>query len=561
MNRFINIVSATLAMGIFSNMPLFAQETQTSPIIGVLRLSSINELKSAVSGFSENILPGSGAGAEQFSLMATQLGLDVGEEILALLVNPTLSSQPYAFVLPVSDPSATKQNPAFAFQAASKPDVFKMTLPGTKQEMFASFEGKKLILAPMEPNIEVLKPLIKNDTIAASIAPLRSGGGQLALSLSFEQLYIAYKPMLDIMMMGLRTQTQQAAAGEQADPAALMSFAESTLNTLGEIKGFGLRLNIEKNSVNLSAVLQPKPGTALSKLMNLGKASSAPSLAAFNPNSAFFATGSMKVSPDFVKAYNDMVKYSLSSSGDPKAQKASEVLIEQMNEFFAIWDGTASMAGMAPGEKVITFCTYGITDASRALKMVKDLNALQTIISGFVSSIGTEAQQNFSIENETVEGPVTFIDIKVNTKSATPKNESALKSLSEVGLGETMTTTFAISPQQIVYGTGQDPRAGVKKFLAASNSGTTISPKDYGFPDTPNIFFALSIPRMVTWLASTGVLPNPPENPSAKSEKPGLGIMVNSDGNSLSFQLLITAEEVKSLMQLSKANGGSPDSE
>lgn len=544
---------AALAAGLLQISPARAQSSQPSPIVGVLRLSSINEIKTAAGAFAENIQPGSGAAAEQLPMMAAQLGIDAGGEILALLINPAQSSQPYGIVLPVTDPAGMAQNPAFGFQPATRPDVFKMTLPGMGQEMFAGFEGKKLILAPMEGNVELLKPLIRGDAIASSIAPLRSGGGQLALSISLEQLYMAYKPMIDMMMMGMRGQMRQGGADGAANPAAVMGMAESAVTMLGEVKGFGLRLSIEPNFFNLSAVLQAKPGSGLSKFLNLGSGPAAPSLSAFHPESAILGTLSMKPGADFFKAYNDMMTMIFDASGDPKAKAASEALAGFINDFAAVWDGTAAFAGMAPGQKGMMAGTYGITDAGRALDLIKRAPELQKSMSGLSAESGLETTA--TIEAESVEGPVTFVDVALNNKATGPAGEESLKGMKLMGMGEKIPTTYAVTARQIVYTMGSESRQAAKQIVMGAGGGAAVSPKDYGFPDNPNFFMAMSVPRLMNWLAATGAAPDLPKNLPAAAGKPGLAMMATGDGNG-QLQLVMTAAEVKALMDLGNAAGG-----
>ncbi len=531
---------------------LRAQPTAGSnPVVGLLRISSLEELTNAAAAFANTVQPGSAEMAAQVAPMVGQMGIDMNAELLAVLINPQLSSQPYAFVIPVVDPAAVAQNPALGMQPAGSPDVYQVMVPGMGESFYGIFVGKQLVLAPMEANLTALKPLVQAGNLSE---PLRPGGGQVALTLAVDALYTAYKPMIDMLLMGAKS---SITAGEQTpgapDPQMLLGTIDNAVNTVSEIKGIGLRLNITPQYLNLSGVLTAKPESNLATSLNLGQANAKPSLQNFSSDSGIIGTFNVRPTPELAKGYLDLLKGGFAMSGQDNNTAAFEEIEQFMNEFVSVWDGTAAFAAMVPGQKLLGTGSYGITDQAKATELLKRMVGMEKSFNSLSGDSGVTSKTELG--NVEQYAGANLVDVKTTTVSTSPEGEEALQALASTGLAD-ISGTYAVTSREVFTAMGEGAREAAKAHVdgKTANSGQVVSPSDYGFADFNNIFIALSVPRMMKWMEQAGLgETGMPPAPAASEGKPGIALALTAAGTG-QFQLYLGANELATLAAMGEAS-------
>ncbi len=543
-----------------THTPLPAQQAAApSPVTGLLRLSSVTELKTAIGGFAEAIQPGSSAMLEQAVPMAMQFGIDPAGEIVVLFLNPQQTAMPFAVVVPVSDPSAVAANPMLGMQKGEG-DSYTLMIPGQTESMTAAFMGKQLVIAPMPQNIEIVKGFIGAGGYQQSVQQLRAGGGQLALTIALDQLYTAYKPMLDVMLMGLKSSMSQAqAAPGQPNPAAMAGQIDSFVSLLADAKGLGLRFNVQPTAISLGGVLTAKPGTKLASFINLEKGGAAPALSSFSADSAVLGSFSMKPTAEFYKNYNEFIVGMLTSSGAEGAA-AAPAITKFVNDFAATWDGTGAFGFMSPTAETMGTAVYGITDSAKAMAMVKGMPALQQSFAGITAASGMKTTSTFGGE-EGYKG-ATLLDVTTSYSATSEEGKEALKGMSAMGMDGGFPAVYAITNRQMVSTLGKGAKEAAKQYLDGNiKNGATISPKDFGFADDVNMFMAFSIPRIMSWAAKQGGATGIPASAIPAGGRHGLGIAFTGNAGGAQLQLHMSAEEIKTLTSMGAGAMAPADSE
>lgn len=519
---------------------LLAQNAADDAIFGAIRISSLEDLANSVAAFADRIEPGSGAQAAQLPLMAGAFGLATDREILALIIDPAKSGQPFAFVLPALDPEQMKSNPAINFQpVAGSSDRFQITLPNGLP-LFATFLGDRLVASPLEAGLDAVLPALE---AGADLRQLRAAGGQLALSLSADRLYAAYKPMLDFMLMGMRSQLAAAASGPQAaNPADVLG---SALGSLGEVQDYSLSISIQADHLDFRSSVTATPDTQTAALLSAGRGPVVALPAAYDENSAVFGTFSARPSPEFWAAYNrfvgDLVK-NLDTSG---STAASEALTKTVNDFAAIWDGTGSVAMFSPNETMSGSGSAGITDSAKALALLRSLPELEKSMASLNQGQGLATE--ITLGEEEAHGEARLLDVTQTSRATTPEMEVTLARMQNLGLDK-FTATYGVAPTRLVYAMGNASRTEAKRLLdAPAATSTTITPAAYGLPAQSTVFMAVSLPRYLGWISRmSGDMPFS-FDPEAGARPPGLALTADLVDGRADFRLRLHTTEIIAL--------------
>jgi hypothetical protein len=519
--------------------PLLAEERLDAAIFGALRVSSLAELARAGGAFADQIEPGSGANSAQLTAGATAFGLALDQELLVLVIDPQKSAQPYAVVLPVTDPEQFKANPSLKFQAAaSSPDRYQIALPNG-QPMFATFVGKRLVASPLEAGLDAVLPAIR---AGEDIRQLRAAGGQVALSLSTDRLYAAYKPMVDLMLMGMRGQFAQAAAQNPQAPNPADIFG-SMLGSLAEVQDYSLRVTIEADHVDLRSVIIAKPGTDTASLFSAGRGAPVGIPAAYDSTSSVFGTVSARPGPEFWAAY-DRLSTRLLANFNATDAAASKTLTRTLNDFAAIWDGTGSFAMFSPAEGMSGSGNMGVTDRNKALALIRSLPELQKSWAGVSAAQGLASDMKIGGEEE--HGSALLIDVTQTHRALNPEMEEGLKLLQKAGMDK-MNATYGVSSSRVLYVMGDKSHAEAKRLLdAPSDSSYEITPAAYGLPAETTSFVAISLPRYFAWISRIGGLPFSVDA-GAGSQKPGLAISTDLVDGRADIRVRFAASEINAL--------------
>ncbi len=497
---------------------LFAQERLDDSIFGALRISSLDDLASSAGAFADRIEPGSGANTAQLTSAASSLGFATDQEVLALLIDPQKSAQPYALVLPAVDPEKLKANPQFNFQpTAASPDRYQIKLPNG-MPMFATFVGKRLVVSPLEAGLDAVLPVLKSDT---DIRQLRAAGGQLALSLSTDRIYTAYKPMLDFMLMGMRSQFAKVQADKNPQAPNPADVLGSVLGTLADVQDYSLRIAIHADHLDLRNGITAKPGSTTAALFNAGRGPAVGVPAALDASASVFGTVSARPGPEFWAAYNQMSTGLLASMGNKDAA-TTQALTQTVNDFAGIWDGTAAFAFLSPAQGLSGGGSVGIKDQEKALSLIRRVPELQKTMASI--NAGQGLAPDVALGEEEKLGDSRLIDITQTYRALSPEMENSLKLLQKAGM-EKIHGTYGVSPSRMHYVMGDNSRAETKRLLEAPSAATSaeISPAVYGLPAESTAFVAISLPRYLGWMSRIGGLPFTYDAASAP-KAPGLAM-------------------------------------
>ncbi len=517
---------------------LFAQERLDDSIFGALRISSLDDLASSAGAFADRIEPGSGANTAQLTAAASSLGFATDQEVLALLIDPQKSAQPYALVLPSIDPEKLKANPQFNFQpTAASPDRYQIKLPNG-MPMFATFVGKRLVVSPLEAGLDAVLPVLKSDT---DIRRLRAAGGQLALSLSADRIYTAYKPMLDFMLMGMRSQLAKVQGDKNPQAPNPADVLGSVLGTLADVQDYSLRIAIHADHLDLRNGVTAKPGSTTAALFSAGRGPAVSLPASFDQTASVFGTVSAHPSPEFWAAYNRFTEQALSSFAKSNAD-ASKAFSKTVADFAAIWDGTASMAVLSPKQGMSGTGSIGITDREKSLALLRSLPELQKSMAAINESQGLTT--DIAVGAEETHGDARLIDITQTYRAVSPEMQEGFKRMQKLGI-EKLTATYGVSPSRLLYVMGEDSHAETKRLLDAPVAASTISPAAYGLPVESTTFVAISLPRYLGWIARIGDGLPFSYDAGAAPEKPGFAMTTDLvDGRADIRVHLSTAEIV-----------------
>jgi hypothetical protein len=524
----------------FAVAPLFAQDRPASDaIFGALRISSLDELATSVGSFADRVEPGSGASTAQLTAGAAGFGFATDQELLALVIDPQKSSQPYALVLPVADPEQFKANPAFDFQpVATSPDRYQIKLPNG-QPMFAAFVGKRLVLSPLEAGLDAVLPAIR---AGEDVRQLRAAGGQVALSLSADRLYTAYKPMVDLMLMGMRGQFEKTASKNPQAPNPADIFG-SMLGSLAEVQEYAVSITIAADHLDLRSVIAAKPGTDTAALFSAGRGAAVGIPASFDASSSVFGTVSARPGPEFWAAYERVSNRLLTSFGAFDAA-SSKALTQTVNDFAAIWDGTGSFAMFPPAEGMSGSGTFGITDREKTVALIRRLPDLQKSMAAVNASQGLATEASLGGEEE--HGSALLIDITQNYRALKPEMEEGLKLLQKAGMDK-LTATYGVTSSRLLYAMGNKSHAEAKRLLDAPSAvSTEITPAAYGLPAETTAFAAVSLPRYFAWISRIGGLPFSVEADSA-AQKPGLAFSTDLVDGRADIRVRLAASEIDAL--------------
>jgi len=519
---------------------LFAEGAPDADILGALRIGSLQDLAASAGAFADQIEAGSGANTAQLTAGANAFGLALDQELLALVIDPQKAGQPYALVLPVLDPEQFKANPAFKFAPlANSPERFQITLPNG-QPMFATFVGKRLVASPLEAGLDAVLPAIRADL---DIRGLRAAGGHLALSLDTGRLYTAYKPMVDLMLMGMRSQFAQATAQnpKAPNPADIVG---SLLGSVADIQDYFLRLSIDAAHLDLRSVITARPGTDSAALFSAGRGPAIALPGALDPESAVFGTVSASPSPEFWAAYHRMSTRLLGAFGQADADAdATKTFAETVDAFASIWDGTGSFAFFTPTQAMSGSGSAGIKDQEKALSLIRRMPELQKTMAAINAAQGIATELTLG-EEETL-GDARLIQATQSYRATSPEMEAGLQMLQKAGL-DNIQATYAITPSRFLYAMGDDSRAETKRLLEASSASSDIRPSAYGLPAESTAFVALSLPRYLGWMSRVASLPFSYDAASAP-KKPGLAFTTDLVDGRADIRVRLETTEIVSL--------------
>ncbi len=494
---------------------LFAEVAPDADILGALRIGSLQDLATSAGAFADKIEPGSGANTAQLTFGAAAFGFALDQELLALVVDPQKSGQPYALVLPVLDPEKFKTNPALKFQAsATTPDRYQITLPNG-QPMFATFVGKRLVASPLEAGLDAVLPAIRADL---DIRGLRAAGGQLALSVDTGRLYAAYKPMVDLMLMGMRGQFAKVSAQnpKAPNPADVMG---TLLGSVADIQDCSLSISIDAAHLDLRSVIAAKPGTDSAALFNAGRGPAVAIPASFGSSASVFGTVSARPTPEFWAAYNRITTRLLGAFGNTDAA-ATQTLTDTVNTFASIWGGTGAFAFLPPTLGISGGAEVGITDQEKALSLIHRMPELQKTMASF--NAGQGIATDITLGEEEKLGDARLIDITQSYRALSPEMEEGLKVMQKAGIDK-INATYGVAPSRLVYAMGDGAHAETKRLLEAASTPGEITPAAYGLPAESTTFVAVSLPRYLGWMNRIASLPFAYDAATAPKQ-PGLAL-------------------------------------
>lgn len=484
---------------------LFAQDAgPEDAIFGAIRISSLSDLARSAGAFADRIQPGSGANAAQLPAMAAAFGFAADQEVLAVLLDPRKSAQPYALVLSALDPEQLKANPAFNFKpSGTSPERYQFTLPKSAP-MFGAFVGKRLVASPLEAGLDAVLPLVQSD---ADIRRLRADGGQISLSFSADRIYTAYKPMLDLMLMGMRGQFAKATAANASATANPADMVGAMLGSFADVQDFTLRIAVDADRLDFRSTIQAKPGTTAAALFNAGRGPAVALPAGYDPTSVIFGTVSARPTPEFWTAYTQLTERLLSASGAANASgETAKSLTKVINDFAAIWDGTGSIAVLSAGQGMNGGGSAGITDQKKALALLRTLPELQKNMAAFNAANGLASE--VSLGTEEAYGDAQLLDFTQTYRALTPEMQEGLKRLQTVGMDK-ISATYGITSSRLYYVMGENARADTKRMIdaGAATARSSITPESYGLPAESTAFLAISLPRYLGWISRAGGLP------------------------------------------------------
>lgn len=519
---------------------LLAEERLDAAIFGALRVSSLSELANATGAFADRIEPGSGANSAQLTAGAASFGLALDEELLVLVIDPQKSAQPYALVLPTADPEQFKANPALKFQpAASSPDRYQITLPNG-QPMFATFVGKRLVASPLEAGLDAVLPAIR---AGEDIRQLRAAGGQVALSLSADRLYAAYKPMVDLMLLGMRGQFAQSQSDKNPQTPNPADIGGAMLGSLAEVQEYSLGITIAADHVDLRSVIAAKPGTDTAALFSAGRGAAVGIPVSFDASSSVFGTVSARPGPEFWAAYARLSNRLLTSFGAFDAA-SSKALTQTVNDFAATWDGTGSFAMFPPAEGMSGSGSLGITDREKTIALIRGLPDLQKSLAAVNAAQGLATEASLGGEEE--HGSALLIDIAQNYRALKPEMEEGLKLLQKAGMDK-MNATYGVTSSRLLYAMGDNSHAEARRLLdAPAIASTEITPAAYGLPAETTAFAAISLPRYFAWISRIGGLPFTVDA-SSVSQKPGVAVSTDLVDGRADIRVRLAASEIDAL--------------
>lgn len=527
------------ALTLGSAASLFAQDAADQTIFGALRIGSINQLAEHAAAFAEKIQPGSGANAAQIGFGAAMFGIDADAEILVALLDPATAAQPFALVIPVVDPESFKANPAFAVQPTETPDVFRFNAPNG-QPFYASFVGKRLVAAPLPSALAAVLPAVRAD---ADIRGLRAVGGDLALSLAPDRLYAAYKPIIDMMLLGMRGQFTQA-AGDAQTPNPADMFA-ANLGSVGELQTIALSVTLAADHIDLRSEIVARPGTAAATLLSPGRGPAVATLGLHDPASAVFGTISAKPGPEFWQAYGKLTANFLAAAKTPNAAGLTAAIDRSIADFAATWDGTASFGMFADGRGISGSGIAGTTDADKAFALIQSLPDLQKQFAALNEAQGlvTEAAVGEVVDYE----KARLLDVTQTYRALRPELEQSLETMKKMGL-DRFVSTYAVTPSgRVIYAVGADSRTEAKRLVDAADApAASITPAAFDLPAQSTFFLAVSLPRYAAWIGQVAGLPSSAK--PASDARPGFGLSADLDGGRADLRLRLQAAEIAALV-------------
>ncbi len=539
-----HLVKSTALVLALTTSSLLAQSPADDAILGALRIGSLDDLAGAAGKFANNVRPGSGAATAQLTGGATAFGIDTTAEILVLVLDPQTAALPVSFVLPVVDPEALKANPALGFKPADRADRYLITLGGRR--MFATFVGKRLVVSPLEAGLDAVLPVVES---GEDIRRLRATGGHLALSLSTDRLYSAYKPMLDGMLGGMRAQFAKAAPATGAQTVNPVDIYASFLGSVADLQTVSLRISIQPEHLDIRSLVQAKPGSSTAALLNPGRGPAVTTLGLHDPACAVLGTLSARPGPEFWQAYNDLTAKLLSSIGNTSDDSAAsgQAMAKALNDFAAIWDGTASFGMFSTGKIMSGSGAVGITDQARALALIQSLPELQKSMSQINAAQGLVSEATFGAE-ETYHG-ARLIDVTQTHRAIDPAMDEGLKALQKLGL-DRMTATYAVTADQLLYTMGDDSRADAKRLVdTTSPAPAAVTPAAYDLPAHSTLFATISLPRYAAWMGQVANLPVKAP-PVAADTKPGLALSADLDAGRGDFRMRLSAADISTVIRM-----------
>lgn len=540
--RFRTLPCLALTIGAAS---LFAQDVPDPVVFAAVRIGSLDKVAAAAGAFADKIQPGVGANAAQIGFGAAMFGIDSDAEILAVLLDPKTSRQPYAIVLSVVDPEAFKKNPAFAVRPADKPDVFRFTAPGG-QPLFGAFVEKRLVAAPDQAALATLLPAVRADL---DIRGLRAADGQIAVSLSPDLIYGSYKPMIDMMLLGMRGQFAQDTAAGGPNPADVLA---SLFGTVSELQEFAFSYTFTPDHLDLRARVIAKPGSDTAALLSPGRGPAVTTLGLHSPESAMRATISAKPGPEFWEAYSKFTARLLAASQPEGAEQTAAALSESIREFAAVWDGTASF-GVFDNEKnaISGGGVAGVNDPAKALALLRALPELQKKFAALNEAQGLVTE--LVVGEETGYKDARLIDATQSYRATSPEMEASLSTLRELGM-DRMPTTYAVSGDHVLYSMGEGAHAAVERMVdaVATPPAAAVGPADYDMPARSTVFGVVSLPRYASWVRRVAKLPVPAVSAPADA-KPGYAFSADIDSGRADLRVRVEATEIAKTIEIFSA--------
>lgn len=535
---------ALLGLSLATAATVLAAEASPDRIFGAVRIASLDDLAASAVNFANQIKPGSVPDAATLTGSATAFGLAGNRELWALLLDPSLSAQPYALALPVIDPEQIKANPLLGLQAASTTGRYQLKLPNG-QPMHAVFAGNTLVMAPEPALLDVALAALAD---GADPRGLRAGGGQLALSFAVDRIRAAYLPMINLMLMGMRGQMAQAMPGGQGpNPADILT---AYVDSFSQLSDTSLRLDIQADRLSFRASATALPNTRAATLFDLGSGPAVQTLGLHDPASAIFGTISASPSPAFWQAYNDLSTELVSLFAPGADPVLNETMQQSINDFAAAWDGTGSYAFLAGEAGLQGSAVLGVGSPEKMSGWIKSFPELQQRLSKLNAAQGLETE--VILDDTVTHGDSTLVTFSQRHTATQPEMQIGLEMMKKLGLDD-MRTTYAVASRRLVATMGQNSVAKARELLDASEQAPSdVSPTSLGLPEIAHSFTAFSLPAYLRWISqATGLFALPATQ--AAPAKPGVGISLNLSGGRAESTTVVMISEILALRDLFEA--------
>lgn len=505
--------------------------------MGALRVSSLNEAVGKALAFANEVKPGSTPEAAMIIGGAGAFGVAVDREIWALLLDPQLSAQPYALVVPVVDVEQVKANPMLGLQAAETAGHYQLRLPNG-QAMQASFVDNVIVLAPEAGALDAALAAVRT---GGDLRGLRAAGGELGLSIAVDRVYAAYKPMLDMLLAGMSG--QMAALNTSSVGPNPTEMIAAYAAAMAQLSSIDLRVRVQAEQVELRVGATAQAGTRAAALFDVEPGPVVETLGLHDPSSVVLGTMSARPSAAFWQAYNDWVADIFTLMNTPQQGEAATALKEMMIQFSGVWDGAASYGFLGSGPAISGSAVMGVTDADKLYATLKALPEMQKAISAINSAQGLDTEM--VIEGEETVGDARLLHLQQRHAATTPEMMAGMEMLTKIGFAQ-MRTTYAVTPARLIYTLGEDAPTAAKALLTATPTASVPRAADFGLPEGTTMFTAVSLPGYFRWIsqAMDGLIPGLAAVPASPSLSHGLGWTLNLSGGRAESYTVVKASEI-----------------